>query len=151
MMAANGLPLQHPTGARLIQAQALAGGRPNPSISCKADQQDEDLVPIPISSASIDPLRQTGYTGEQMEEIKASIQPLLDSCEAGTMRQRSYRTLPISDDVPVIPLSCILNLPSKQPKRQTRIRPVDEFPDLPYGDPIIQKQHSSTRLFFQNV
>ena len=56
----------------------------------------------------------------------------------------------LDEDVPVIPVSQILNLYEKRPKRQTRLRPVDEHPAQPYGDPIIQKHPESIRLFFQN-
>ena len=100
-----------------------------------------------------------GYTSAPLEpcngqipldEIARSIQPLLDANEAGIPHTRTYRTLPIDANVPVIPVSAVLNLPPTRPRRQLRIQSVDEFPKVPYGDPIIQKHKGSTRLFFQN-
>ncbi|KAI2512852.1 hypothetical protein MHU86_1641 [Fragilaria crotonensis] len=75
----------------------------------------------------------------------------IDIPDENTGRPSTYRTIPLSEDIPRIPVSCILLLPPVRPKRQTRLRPSDEFPEIPYGDPIIQKRPESTRLFFQNV
>jgi hypothetical protein len=86
-----------------------------------------------------------------LTNIRRFNQPLLDSYADGTMKRRTYRTLPLSEEIPVISVSSLLNLPTKRSKRQTRIRPIDEFPDTTYGDPIIQKRPKSTRLFFQNA
>ena len=66
-------------------------------------------------------------------------------------RLSTYWTIPLSEDIPHIPVSSILLLPPVCPKRQTRLRSSDEFPEIPLGDPIIQKLPESARLFFQNV
>jgi hypothetical protein len=68
----------------------------------------------------------------------------------GQRQLRTYRSLKLDDDVPAIPVSAVLKLPSTRPKRKTRRRPMDEHPTIAYRDPIIQKTENSTRFFFQN-
>ena len=110
-----------------------------PLIRNDAPQEGHNLAPLEQCNGQI-----------PLDEIARSIQPLLDAHEAGIPRTRTYRTLPIDANVPVIPVSAVMNLPPTRPRRQMRLQSVDEFPNIPYGDPIIQKHKGSTRLFFQN-
>ena len=94
-----------------------------------------------------------GLVLDHVDSSASLSEPITTSCSIpgrGRRKQNTYRTRALDEDVPVIPVSQILNLYEKRPKRQTRIRPVDEHPALSYGDPIIQKHPESIRLFFQN-
>ena len=64
--------------------------------------------------------------------------------------QPRYRNLSIDPSIPVIPISSILNHPTR-PRRRSRQTPLDPAPTTSFGDPIIQKSESTIRLFFQNV
>ena len=83
------------------------------------------------------------YRSDSSDESK-----VIDSSSTiGHRQPRTYWSLKLDDDVPAIPVSAVLNLPSTGPKRKIRRRPMDEHPTIAYGDPIIQKL---TRFFFQN-
>ncbi|KAI2492618.1 hypothetical protein MHU86_21932 [Fragilaria crotonensis] len=52
---------------------------------------------------------------------------------------------------PRIPISRLLLVPKARPGRKCRDTPLDPYPTKYYGDAIIQKNSSSTRIFFHNV
>ena len=62
-----------------------------------------------------------------------------------------YRNQPIDASTPPVRISRLLQLPSHRPGRKSRSTPLDPYPNLHYGDPIIQKKPNTTRLYFQNV
>ena len=62
-----------------------------------------------------------------------------------------YRDQPIDASIPPVRVSRLLTLPSHRPGRKSRSTPLDPYPNLHYGDPIIQKKHNTIRLYFQNV
>jgi hypothetical protein len=70
--------------------------------------------------------------------------------EATTSRPR-YRQQPIDQNVPPIPVSRLLSIPSTRPGRSFRQQPIDPHPTKFYGDTAIQKSPGTTRVFFQNV
>ena len=63
----------------------------------------------------------------------------------------AYRSQPIDPSLPTIKVSQILLLPSHRPGRRIRSTSLDPHPDKSFGDTIIQKHATTTRLFFQNV
>jgi hypothetical protein len=70
--------------------------------------------------------------------------------EAMTSRPR-YRQQPIDQNVPPIPASRLLSIPSTRSGRSFRQQPIDPHPMRFYGDTVIQKSPGTTRVFFQNV
>lgn len=67
------------------------------------------------------------------------------------MTPKVSRRQPIDPDIPLVPVSRLLLIPSHRPGRQQRYTSVDPTPSVSYGDPVIQKVQGSIRLFFQNV
>lgn len=62
-----------------------------------------------------------------------------------------YRNQPMNMSIPRIPISRLLLVPTARPGRKCRDTPLDPYPTKYYGDAIIQKNSSSTRIFFHNV
>ena len=62
-----------------------------------------------------------------------------------------YRNKPIDPSIPSLSASTLLSIPSSRPGRRTRSTPLDMNVHQHYGDAVIQKGQSTTRLFFQNV
>ena len=68
-----------------------------------------------------------------------------------TRPHNRYRNKPLDLSTPLIPASALLSRPSSRPGRRNRANPLDPNAHQHYGDPIIQKGQSTTRLFFQNA
>jgi hypothetical protein len=62
-----------------------------------------------------------------------------------------YRNQSTDTSIPSIPISKLLLLPTSRPGRKCRETSLDPCPSKYYGDAIIQKSRSSTRIFFHNV
>ena len=61
-----------------------------------------------------------------------------------------YRNQTIDPSVPIIFASRLLSKPPNRPGRRSRTTPIDPNAHQFYGDAVIQKTNTTTRLFFQN-
>ena len=61
-----------------------------------------------------------------------------------------YCTRPLESSIPLIPVAPLMNK-NRRAGRKFWEKPVDPHVSISYGDPVIQKPTSATRLFFQNV
>jgi hypothetical protein len=76
--------------------------------------------------------------------------PNQDATQPTAPRHR-YRNKPIDPSIPPLSASTLLSLPSSCPGGRSRSNPLDTNVHQYYGNAVIQKGQSTTRLFFQNV
>ena len=61
-----------------------------------------------------------------------------------------YCTRPLAPSIPLIPVAPLMNK-QRRAGRKFWEKPVDLHVSTSYGDPVIQKPTTATRLFFQNI
>jgi hypothetical protein len=151
-MEATGPPSLPSANAIVSIDCCLAKGTPTSVPTMLHGCENDDVCNLsdipPTTSVSL--RREITRSEKRQKQLLGLPMSFQDVSEDASIPHQTYRAIPITGDTPGIPISRILNLPQVRPKRQTRLRPVDEFPDIPYGDPIIQKgrkaRESSSRM-----
>ena len=105
---------------------------------------------ISVTDPSLSPAIQRLHTDPS---VSPSIQRLpFDSQASATQRstRNAYCTRPLDPSLPPISVSHLMCIPHRQGRKFWE-NPSDTHLSTSYGDPVIQKSPSSTRIFFQNV
>jgi hypothetical protein len=114
------------------------------------DQSPPQHPRLPMAP-SLSPVPSSPRQSKEIEEISMMDSHRREVHHANTIRSRNALcTLPLDPSIPLIPVASLMGT-RRRKHRTIRAVPLDLSPAQSFGDSVIQKSPTSTRVFFQNV